>query len=148
MISLLSRGLSSLLQHNFKASVLRCLGFFMVQLSYLYITTGKTIILTIWTFGSQVISVLFNVLFRFVIAFLLRSKRLLISWLQSPPTVVLEPNKIKSVTVSTLFVCYEVMGLDAMILFFLMLGFKPAFPFFSFTPIKSLFSSSSNNMKA
>ena len=72
----------------------------MVQLSHPYMTTGKNIILTIRTFGSQVISLLFNVLFSFVIAFLPRSKHLLISWLQSPSTVVLEPKKIKSVTVS------------------------------------------------
>ena len=72
----------------------------MVQLSHLYRTTGKTIALTMWTFVGKVMSLLFNTLFRFVIAFLPRSKRLLTSWLQSPSTVVLEPKKIKSVTAS------------------------------------------------
>ena len=73
----------------------------MVQLSHLYVTTGKTIYLAIWTFVSKVMSLLFNMLSRFVIAFLARSKHLLVSWLQSQSTVVLEPKKIKSVTVST-----------------------------------------------
>ena len=92
----------------------------MVQLSHPYMTTGKTIALTRWTFVSKVMSLLFNVLTRFVIAFLPRSKRLLISWLQSPSAVILEPKKIKSVTVSivSLSICHEVMGLDAMILVF------------------------------
>ena len=89
--------LKSLLQHhNSKASILCCLTFFMVQLSHRYKTTGKTIVLTIWTFVSKVIPLLFNTLSRFVIAFLLRSKCLLISWLQSPYTMILEPKKIKS----------------------------------------------------
>ena len=101
----------------------------MVQLSHLYMTTGKTIALTVWTFVSKVMSLLFNMLSRFVIAFLLRSKCLLISWLQSPSTVILEPKKIKSVTASNSppSVHHEVMGLDAMILIFRMLSFKPAF---------------------
>ena len=92
----------------------------MVQLSHPYMTTGKTIALTIWTFVSKVVSLLFNMLSRFVIAFLPRSKHLLISWLQSPSTVILELKKIKSVTVSTVSpsIFYEVMGLDAMILAF------------------------------
>ena len=83
-------------------------------------TTGKTIALTIRTFVGKVMSLLFNTLTRFVTAFLPRSKRLLISWLQSPSTVILEPQKIKSATVSTVFpsICHEVMGLDAMILDF------------------------------
>ena len=83
-------------------------------------TIGKTIALTRWTFVSKVMSPLFNMLPRFVIAFLLRSKRLLISWLQSPSAVILEPKKTKSVTVSivSLSICYEVMGPDAMILAF------------------------------
>ena len=83
-------------------------------------TTGKTIALTIRTFVGKVMSLLFNTLTRFVTAFLPRSKRLLISWLQSPSTVILEPQKIKSATVSTVFpsICHEVMGLDAMILVF------------------------------
>ena len=80
-------------------------------------TTGKTIALTIWTFVGKVMSLLFNTLSRFVIAFLLTSKCLLISWLQSPFGVIMEPKKIKSVIVS-LSICYEVMGLDAMIFIF------------------------------
>ena len=89
-------------------------------LSHLYMTIGKIIALTIWTFVGKVMSLLFNTLSRFVIAFLLRSKRLLISWLQSPSTVILEPKKIRSVTASTFspFIYHEVMGLDAMILAF------------------------------
>ena len=92
----------------------------MVQLSHLYMTTGKTIALTIWTIVGKVLSLLFNTLFRLVIAFLPRSKCLLISWLQSPSIVILEPKKVKSVTVSIFspFICYEVMGPDAMILVF------------------------------
>ena len=79
-------------------------------------TTGKTIALTIWTFDGKVMSLLFNMLSRFVIAFLPRSKRLLISWLQSPSTVILEPKKIKSVTASAFHtICPEVMALDALI---------------------------------
>ena len=90
----------------------------MVQLSRLYMTTGKTIALTIWTFASKVVSLLFNMLSRFVIAFLPRSKRLLISWLQSWSAVILE--KIKSVTASSFSpsICHKVMGLDAMIFVF------------------------------
>ena len=86
--------------------------FFMVQLSYPYMTTGKTIALTRWTFVGRVMSLLFNILSRLVIAYLPRSKRLLISWLQSPSAVILEPKKIKSVTVSIVSpsLCHEVMG--------------------------------------
>ena len=92
----------------------------MVQLSHAYMTTGKTIALTRRTFVGKVMFLLFNMLFRFVIAFLPRSKHLLISWLQSPSAVILEPKKIKSVTVSIVSpsICHEVMGLDAMILSF------------------------------
>ena len=92
----------------------------MVQLSHPYMTTGKTIALTIWTFVRNVMSLLFSTLSRFVIVFLPRSKHLLISWLQSPSAVILEPKKIKSVTVSILSpsVHHEVMGPDAMILIF------------------------------
>ena len=117
----------------------------MVKLSHLYMTTGKTIALTRQTFFSKAMSLLFNMLYRFVIAFLPRSKCLLISWLQSPSTVILEPKKIKSFTVSTVFpsICYEVMGPDAMILVFWMLSFKPTFSLSSCTVIKRLFSSSS-----
>ena len=93
--------LESLLQyHNSKATTLRCSAFFMVQLSHPYMTTGKTIALTRWTLVIKVMSLLFNMLSRLVITFLPRSKRLLISWLQSPSAVILEPPKIKSVSVS------------------------------------------------
>ena len=94
--------LKSLLQHHsWKASILRCSAFFTVQLSHPCMTTGKTIALTRWTFAGKVMSLLFNMLCRLVITFLPRSKRLLISWLQSPSAVILEPPKIKSDTVST-----------------------------------------------
>ena len=120
------RTLKSLLQHhNLKASILWCSAFFMVQLSHLYRTTGKTVALMIWAFVSKVMSLPFNTLSRFVIAFLPRSGCLLTSWLQSLSTVILEPKKIKSVTASTFSssVCYEVMGPGAMILFFLNVEF-------------------------
>ena len=122
--------LKSLLQHHsLKVSVFQCSAFLMVQVSYLHMTTGKTIALIIHTFVSKVMSLRFNALSRFVIAFLPRSKCLLISWLQAPFTVILEPKKVKSVTVSTfsLSICYEVVGLDAMILVFGMLNFKLLF---------------------
>ena len=109
-------------------------------------TTGETIDLTRQTLVSKVLSLLFNMLSRLVIAFLPRSKCLLISWLQSPSTLVLEPlQKIKSLTVSIVFpsICYEVMVPEAMILVFRMLSFKPTFSLSSFTFIKRLFSSSS-----
>ena len=94
--------LKSLLQnHSSKASILRCSAFFTVQLSHPYMTTGKTIALTRQTLVGKVMSLLFNMLSRLVKTFLPRSKRLLISWLQSPSTVILEPKKIKSDTVST-----------------------------------------------
>ena len=110
--------LKSLLQHHSsKASILRRSAFFTIQLSHPYMTTGKTIALTRWTFVGKVMSLLFNMLSRLVITFLLRNKRLLISWLQSPSAVILEPRKIKSATVSP-SICHEVMGLDAMILVF------------------------------
>ena len=128
--------LRSFLQyHNSKASVLQCSAFFMVQLSYPYMTTGKTIALTRRTYVSEMLS-------RLVIAFLPRSKHLLISWLQSPSAVILEPKKIKSVTVS-ISIFHEVMGPNAMIFIFWMLSFKPGFSLSSFTFIKRLFSSSS-----
>ena len=113
--------LKSLLQHHSsKASIIWHSAFFMVQLSHPYMTTGKTIALIIQTFVSKVMSLLFNMLSRLVIAFLLRSKHLLISWLQSPSVVILEPKKIKSVTVSIVSpsICHKVMGPDAMILVF------------------------------
>ena len=116
----------------------------MVQLSHPYMTTGKTIAVTTQTFVGKVMSLLFNTLSRFAMAFLPRSKCLLISWLQYPSTAILEPKKIKSVTISTysLSICHEVMGPDAMILVFRMLSFKPAFSL-SFTLVKRLFNSSS-----
>jgi len=120
---LLSKGLSSLLQyHSLKASILLHSSFFMVQLSYPYMTTGKGIALTRWTLVGNVIFLLFILW----ICFLPRSRHLLILWLQSLSTVILEPKKIKSVTVSTFSpsICHEVMGLDAMILVFWMLSFK------------------------
>ena len=108
----------SLLQHHSsKASILQRLAFFIVQLSHPYMTTGKIIVLTRWTFAGKVIALLFNILSRLVITFLPRSKRLLISWLQSPSAVILEPKKTKSDTVSP-SICCEVMGPDAMILVF------------------------------
>ena len=110
-----------------------------------YMTTGKTIALTRCTFVGKVMSLLFNILCRLVITFLPRSNCLLISWLQSPSAVILEPQKIKPLTVSIVSppICHEVMRLDAMILFFWMLSFKPTFSPYSFTSIKRLFSSSS-----
>ena len=102
--------LKSLLQHHSsKASILWCLVFFMVQLSHPYMTTGKTIALTRRTFVGKVMSPFFNMLSRLVITFLPRSKRLLISWLQSPSAVILEPKKIKSLTVSIVssYICHE-----------------------------------------
>ena len=106
-----------------KASTLQRSAFFMVQLSHLYMTAGKSIVLTIRTFVDKVISLLFNTLPKFVVAFLPRSKRLLISWLQSLSAVILEHKKIKDVTASTFppSICHEVMGPDAMILVSLML---------------------------
>ena len=115
------RTLKSLLQHHSsKASILRPSAFFTVQLSHPYMTTGKTIALTRRTFVGKVMSLLFNMLSRLVVTFLPRSKRLLISWLQSPSAVILEPKKIKSDTVSTVSpsICHEVMGPVAMILVF------------------------------
>ena len=113
--------LKGLLQHHSsKASVLRCSAFFMVQLSHLYMTTGKTIAFIIWSFVSKVMSLLFNMLSGLVIASLPKSKHLLISWLQAPSAMILKPKKIKFLSVSTVspFLCHEVMGPDAMILVF------------------------------
>ena len=113
--------LKSLLQHHgSKTSILWCSAFFIVQLSHTYMTTGKTIVLTRRTFVGKVMSLLLNMLSRLVITFLLRSKHLLISLLQSPSAVILEAKKIKSDTVSTVSpsICHEVMGPDAMILVF------------------------------
>ena len=113
--------LKSLLQHHSsKASILRRSAFFTVQLSHPYMTTGKNIALTRWTFAGKVMSLLFNMLSRLVITFLTRSKCLLISWLQPPSAVILEPSKIKSATISTVSPLFpscfhEVIGVDPMI---------------------------------
>ena len=112
--------LKSLLQHHSsKASILQRSALFIVQLSHPYMMTGKTIALTRWTFVDKVMSLLLNMLSRLVITFLPRSKHLLISWLQSPSAVILEPKKIKSDTVSTVspLISHEIMGPDAMIFF-------------------------------
>ena len=110
--------LKSLLQHHSsKAPSLRCSAIVIVQLSHPYMTSGKTIALTRRTFVDKVMSLLFNMLSRLVVTFLPRNKRLLISLLQSPSAVILEPRKIKSATVSP-SICYEVMGPNAMILVF------------------------------
>ena len=118
--------LKSLLQHHSsKASIFWHSAFFMVQLSHPYMTSRKTRALTRWTFVGKVMSLLFNMLSRLVIDFPPRIKGLLISWLQSPSAVLLEPKKIKSVTVSIVSpsICHEVMGLDAMIFSFLNVEF-------------------------
>src|SRR5574338_659329 len=138
--------LKSLLQHHSsKASILWRSAFFTVQLSHPYMTTGKTIALTRRTFVGKVMSLLFSMLSRLVITFLPRSKRLLISWLQSPSAVILDPPKIKSDIVSTVSpsISHEVMGPDTMIFIFRMLSFKPTFSLSFFTFIKRLLSSSS-----
>ena len=121
--------LKNLIQHHSsKASVLWRSSFFMVWLSQLYLTTEKIVALTIWTFVGKVMSLLFNMLSRFVIVFLPRSKRHLILWLQVPSTVILEPKRIKSVTVSMVSpsICREVMGPECHDLSFWILSFKPA----------------------
>ena len=134
--------LNLLQHHSSKPSSLQHSAFFTVQLSHPYMTTGKTKALTRQTFVGKVMFLLFNMLSRLVITFLPRSKHLLISWLQSPSAVILEPPKIKSATVSTVSssICHEVMGLDAMIFVFWRLSFKPTFSLSSFTFIKRLFS--------
>ena len=125
--------LQSLLQHHSsKASVLRCSAFFIAQLSHPYMSNGKTIALTRQNFVSKVMSLLFHMISKLVITFLPSSKRLLISWLQSPSAVILEPPKIKSLTVSP-SISHEVMGPGAMILVFWMLSFTPTFSLSSFT---------------
>ena len=147
MISLLSEGLASLLQHHSsKAAILWHSAFFMVQLSHLYMTTGKTIALIIQqTFVNKVMSLLFNILSRFIMTFLPRSKHLLILWLQ---ITVCNDFGTQEIKICHCFhfspsICHEMMGLDAMILIFLMLNFKPAFSLSSFTLIKRLVSFSS-----
>ena len=134
--------LKSLLKHHSsKASILWRSAFFIVQISHPYMTTGKTTALPRQNFVDKVMSLLFDTLSRLVITFLPRSKYLLVSWLQSPSAVILEPPKIKSAIVST-SICHEVMGTDAMILVFWMLSFMPTFSLSSFTFMKRLFSSS------
>ena len=137
--------LKSLLQHHSsKTSILQHSAFFIVQLSHPYRTTGETIALTRWTFVGKVMFLLFNILSRLEMAFLPRSRCLLISWLQSPSAVILEPPKIKSVTVFIVSpsICHEVMGPNAMMLVFWILGFMPAFSVSSFTRTEKLFISS------
>ena len=114
--------LKNLQHHNLKASILQCSSFFMVQLSHPYMTTGKIIALTIWTFVGKVMSLLFNTLSRFVIALLQSNKHLLILWLKSSFAMILESKKITSVIASTISpsIGHEVIGLDAMILVFFM----------------------------
>ena len=134
--------LKSLLQHHtLKASIFWCSTFFVVQLSQPYMTIGETIALTRQTFVSKVMFLLFNMLSRYVIAFLPRNN-LLSLWLKPPSTVISVPKKRKSATafIVSPSICYEVMGPDAMILVFWMLGYKPAFSLSSFTFIKKLFS--------
>ena len=106
--------------HSSKGSILLHSAFFIVQLLHPYMTTGNIIALTRWTFVGKVISLLFNMLSRLVITFLLKRKHILISWLQSPSAVILEPPQIKSVTVSTVSptISHELMGPDAMIFIF------------------------------
>ena len=146
-ISLIQETLKTLLQHHSsKAPVLWHSAFFIVQLSHPYMTTGKTIALTRQTFVGKLMSLLFNMLSKFVIAFLPRSKCLLISSLQSSCAMIWEPPPqkiIKSLTISIVFpsICHEVMGPDAMIFVFKMLSFKPTFSLSSFTFMKRLFSS-------
>ena len=116
---------SLLQQHSSEASILWCSGFFTVQLSHPYMTTGKTIALTRQTFVGKLMSLLFNMLSRFDIVFLTRSKSLLRSWLQAPSAVILEPKKIKSVMVSIVSpsICHEVMEPDTMVLVILNVKF-------------------------
>ena len=132
--------LKSLLQHHSsKASILQCSAFFMVQLSYPYMTTGKTRALTRWTIFGKVMSLLFNMLSRLVIAFLPGSKRLLISWLQSPSAVILEPPKIKSDSFPIYFPWSD--GTHCHDLSFLNLSFQSNFSLSSFTFLKRFSSS-------
>ena len=129
--------------HGSKASIPQCSAFFMIQLTHPYMTTGRTVVLTRWNFVSKVISLVFNTLSRFFTVFLPGSKCLLISWLQSQTTVILEPKKMKSFTVSIVSpsICHEVMGMDAKIFIFWMLSFKPPFPLSYFTFVMRFFSS-------
>ena len=130
-------------QQSSPTPILQFSAFFMVQLSHAYMTTGETIALTRWTFVDKVLSLLFNMLFWLVTAFLPRNKHLLISWLHSSSAVLLEPKKIKSVTVCFHCfpsICHEVMGPDAIKFVFWMFSFKSAFSLSSFIFIRRLFS--------
>ena len=132
---------NSFIQHcSSKTSILQHSAIFMVQLSHPYMTTGKTIALTRWTFVGKVMSLLFNMLSRLLIALLPRRKRLLISWLQSPSAVILEPKKVTSITISIVSpsICHGVMGLDNMILVFLNVEFLVLSQFFSLLCISCL----------
>ena len=146
-ISLQSKGrtLKSSPTPQFKSINSLVLSFLYSPTSHPYMTTGKTITSTRWTFVGKEMSLLFNMLFRLFITFLPRSRHLLFSWLQSPSAVILEPKKIKSLTVSVVStpIYHEVMGPDAVIFIFWMLSFKPTFSPSSFTFIKRLFNFSS-----
>ena len=132
------KGLSRVFSNTTVQTTVQCSAFFTAQISHPYMTTGKTIALTRWTFVGKVMSLLFNKLSRLITTFLPRNNHLLISWLHSPSAVISGPKRIKSVTVSIVSptICHEVMGPDAMIFVFRMLSFKPTFSLFSFTYIK------------
>ena len=135
------RTLKSLQHHSSKAAILQYSACFVVQLSHPYMTTGKSVALTRWTFVGKLMSLLLVCCLSWY-NFTSKEQSFLISWLQSPSTVILEPKKIKFLTVAVVSpsICQKLMGLDAMILVFWMLSFKPAFSFSSFTFIKRLFS--------
>ena len=147
LISLQSKGLSRVFNITVQKRqlILQCSAFYMVQLSHPYMTTGKTTALTKWTFVGKMMFLLSNMLSMVAIAFLPRSKYLLISWQQSWSAVILEPKKIKSVTLFIVSpsICHEVKGPDSIILVFWMLNFKPAFTLSPYTLTNRLFSSSS-----
>ena len=147
LISLQPKGLSRVFSPTpqFKSISSLALSLLYSPTLHPYMTTGKTIALTRWTFVGKAMSLLFNMLSKLIITSLPRSKRLLISWLQSPSGVILEPKNIKSLTVFIVspYICHEVMGPHVMIFVFWMLSFKPTFSLSPFTLIKSLFSSSS-----
>ena len=130
--------LKSLLQHHSSKASIKCSAFFIVQLSHPYMATGKTIALIRWTFVSKVMSLLFSMLSRFVIAFLPRSKHFLISWLQSPSAVILESPQNE---ICHCFHCFPIYGTRCHDLVFWMLSFKPTFSLSSFIFIKRLFNS-------
>ena len=139
LISLLSKGLSRVFSNTIvqRHHFFGIQPFFIVQLSHLYMTSRKIIALTLQTFVGKVMSLFLNMLSMFVIAFLPRNKRLLISWLQSPSAVILEPKKIQSVTVSIVSpsICLEVMGPDVMIFIFLNVEFQASIFTFLFHPL-------------